>query len=214
MFEGYSPATIDFLWGIRFNNNREWFKAHKAEYEQHLYRPTLALAEDVRQGFSIPGTIIKNARIYRDTRYSDGIPYKEHLWFCLREDNVFWSEHPSMYFQIEPEGGSLGFIFYAPKAALMETHRRYMLKHPGEFEAIMTSILNCDRFQDRSTRYKRLKEGGSPDIDLWYQLKNCFLEEIIPVGDELYDLALPQRIISAFEILRPLYQYFRTLETL
>ncbi len=214
MFEGYSPATIDFLWGIRFNNNREWFKEHKAEYEQHLYRPTLALAEDVRQGFSIPGTIIKNARIYRDTRYSDGVPYKEHLWFCLREDNVFWSEHPSMYFQIEPEGGSLGFIFYAPRAALMETHRRYMRKHPGAFEAVMTPILDSGRFQDCSTRYKRLKEGGSPDIDRWYQLKNCFLEETIPVGDELYDPALPGRIISAFELLRPLYQYFRTLETL
>lgn len=213
MFEGYTPAAIDFLWGIRFNNNRAWFQDHKADYEQHLYRPTLALAEDVRQGFSIPGTILKTSRIYRDVRYSDGIPYKEHLWFCLREDNVFWSEHPSMYFQIEPEGGSLGFIFYSPRAALMQTHRNRMLEKPGQFEAIMAAILDTGRFQDRSSRYKRLKEGGNPQIDRWYQLKNCFLEETIPVGEELYDPALSQRIVSAFEILRPLYQYFRELES-
>ena len=25
MFEGFSPETFDFLWGIRMNNNREWF---------------------------------------------------------------------------------------------------------------------------------------------------------------------------------------------
>ena len=47
MFEGFSPETIDFLWGIRFNNNREWFQSHKAEYEKHLYRPMVALAEEV-----------------------------------------------------------------------------------------------------------------------------------------------------------------------
>ena len=24
MFTGFSPETVDFLWGIRMNNNREW----------------------------------------------------------------------------------------------------------------------------------------------------------------------------------------------
>ena len=32
MFEGFSPETIDFLWGIRMNNNREWFQANKKTY--------------------------------------------------------------------------------------------------------------------------------------------------------------------------------------
>ena len=30
-FEGYSPAALDFLWGIRFNNERGWFLAHKED---------------------------------------------------------------------------------------------------------------------------------------------------------------------------------------
>ena len=25
MFTGFTPETIDFLWGIRMNNNRDWF---------------------------------------------------------------------------------------------------------------------------------------------------------------------------------------------
>ena len=29
MFNGFTPAAIDFLWGIRFNNNRDWFQEHK-----------------------------------------------------------------------------------------------------------------------------------------------------------------------------------------
>jgi len=214
MFNGFSPETVDFLWGIRFNNNREWFREHKKEYEEYLYRPMLALAEEVRQRVKIEDTIIKTARIYRDVRYSNGIPYKEHLWFCLREDNVFWSEHPSMYFQIEPEGGSLGFIFYSPKAYLMETHRKRMLHRPEEFRAIVEPVLADGRFENRSTLYKRPKEGGRPELEPWYQLKNCFFEEIIPVGEGLFDPNLPERIADAFETLRPLYDYFRKLETM
>ena len=39
MFEGFSPETVDFLWGIRMNNNREWFMENKKNYTQYLYEP-------------------------------------------------------------------------------------------------------------------------------------------------------------------------------
>ena len=38
-FEGYSPAALDFLWGIRFNNERGWFLAHKEDYQSHVLAP-------------------------------------------------------------------------------------------------------------------------------------------------------------------------------
>ena len=47
MFEGYSPETVDFLWGIRLNNNREWFTQHKKDYANYLYEPTKALGKDL-----------------------------------------------------------------------------------------------------------------------------------------------------------------------
>ena len=34
MFQGYTSETLDFMWGIRFNNDRAWFQAHKEEYLQ------------------------------------------------------------------------------------------------------------------------------------------------------------------------------------
>ena len=27
MFQGFSQEAVDFLWGIRFNNERGWFEA-------------------------------------------------------------------------------------------------------------------------------------------------------------------------------------------
>ena len=47
MFTGYSDKTVEFMWGIRLNNNRDWFTAHKEEYLQHLYQPTMDLGSEV-----------------------------------------------------------------------------------------------------------------------------------------------------------------------
>ena len=31
MFQGFTQGAVDFLWGIRFKNERSWFLAHKEE---------------------------------------------------------------------------------------------------------------------------------------------------------------------------------------
>ena len=46
MFEGFSPETVDFLWGIRMNNNREWFTENKKNYVNYLYEPMKALGQN------------------------------------------------------------------------------------------------------------------------------------------------------------------------
>ncbi len=40
----YSEQTVDFLWRLRLNNSREWFRDHKEEYERLMLRPTKDLA--------------------------------------------------------------------------------------------------------------------------------------------------------------------------
>ena len=47
MFEGFTPETIDFLWGIRMNNNRDWFLEHKKQYVDTLYTPMKALGQQL-----------------------------------------------------------------------------------------------------------------------------------------------------------------------
>ena len=41
MFQGYSQETVDFMWGIRFNNERGWFLALSL---LHLSEPTRLLS--------------------------------------------------------------------------------------------------------------------------------------------------------------------------
>ena len=39
MFIGFSDATIDFLWELRFHNERPWFLEHKQVFLDTLDRP-------------------------------------------------------------------------------------------------------------------------------------------------------------------------------
>ena len=89
MFTGYSGETLDFLWGIRFNNERSWFLAHKEEYLRCLYQPTMELGAQAQalMGEKFPKLALNLhvSRIYRDARRLHGRgPYKDHLWFTLR----------------------------------------------------------------------------------------------------------------------------------
>ena len=81
MFTGFSDATIDFLWELRFHNERPWFLEHKQVFVDTLDRPMKALAADVtaalEQAYPQRKWYLHVARIYRDARRLHGSgPYK------------------------------------------------------------------------------------------------------------------------------------------
>ena len=92
MFQGFSQEAVDFLWGIRFNNERGWFEARKEEYLTLVAGPMRELGEQVHaaveEEFPKLGLNLHVSRIYRDARrlYGRG-PYKDHLWFTLRRQS-------------------------------------------------------------------------------------------------------------------------------
>ena len=47
-FQGFTPETVEFMWGIRFQNERSWFEAHKDVYLKELYRPMQELGRQVQ----------------------------------------------------------------------------------------------------------------------------------------------------------------------
>ena len=131
MFTGFTPETVDFLWGIRMNNDRDWFLAHKQQYVDSLYEPMKALGQALFQPFAdSPGNICKVSRIYRDQRMHPPQPYKESLWLCIRQDCQWWGENPCLYLEINPEGVDCGFFFWKPKTAAIEDFRKQITAQP------------------------------------------------------------------------------------
>jgi len=210
MFEGFSPETVDFLWGIRMNNNRSWFMEHKKQYTSTLYEPMKALGQDLFQPFlDQPGNVLKVSRIYRDARMHPPEPYKESLWICIRQDVEWWAENPCLYFEINPEGVDYGFFIWRPRTATMEDFRRHITAFPDEFLKLMADTEAATGQRIEAACYKRPKPCDNPDLLPYFAWKGqigCTRHE--DFSEATFGPELGERVAEFFAQLTPLYNYF------
>ena len=210
MFEGFSPETVDFLWGIRMNNNREWFTEHKKDYVNYLYEPMKALGKDLFQPFlDKPGNLLKVSRIYRDARLHHPLPYKESLWICIRQDVEWWAENPCLYFEITPDGISYGFFIWRPRVSTMNDIRNEWLNRPEEFLELIKSTEEATGMPITAELYKKPKPCDNPELVPYFAWRGqigCVVnEEFSPAS---FGPELGVRVKEFFEKLIPLYDYF------
>ena len=210
MFTGFTPETIDFLWGIRMNNNREWFTAHKKQYVETLYEPMKALGADLFRPFlDRPGNLLKVSRIYRDARLHHPLPYKESLWICIRQDVEWWAENPCLYFEINPDGIHYGFFFWRPRPAVLKQFRRDISAKPDEFLAMIKQVEADTGIPIHAETYKRPEKCDNPDLERFYSWKGqigCVIEE--PFSEDTFGPQLARRVGDFLTKLTPLYDFF------
>ncbi len=217
MFQGFSSETIDFLWGIRMNNERSWFLAHKQDYQTYLYEPMKELAnevwEELNQEFQDYGLTTKVARIYRDVRrVHHGGPYKEHLWFVVRKPVEDWTATPAFYFEVMPEGYEYGMGYYCARPIQMEIYRRRIQREPKELEQLAKKLNGQSEFVLEGDEYKRSKGEVSELLKPWYNRKSVALT-CTRGPDELFTSPeLKDQVVEGFRWLMPYYDYFRRLE--
>ena len=210
MFEGFSPETIDFLWGIRMNNNKEWFTANKKTYVDYVYEPMKALGKELFQPFlDRPGNILKVSRIYRDARMHPPEPYKESLWICIRQDVEWWAENPCLYFEVNPEGVSYGFFIWKPRTAALEEFRRYITAYPDEFLELIRSTEEAVGQPILADTYKRPKPTENKALEPYFAWRGQIgcTRDIAP-GPEMFGPELKKEVADFFEKLTPLYDFF------
>ena len=210
MFTGFTPETMDFLWGIRMNNNRDWFTQHKNDYVRTLYEPMKELGQAVFRPFlERPGNLLKVSRIYRDARMHPPTPYKESLWLCIRQDVDWWAENPCLYFEITPDGASYGFFYWKPRTATMEDFRRKISAKPDDFLKLISDTETAVGQPIQAACYKRPKPTDNPALIPYFAWKGeigC-TRNIAP-GDALFGPQLENEVRGFFEALTPLYEYF------
>jgi len=210
MFEGFSPETVDFLWGIRMNNNREWFLEHKKDYVNYLYEPMKALGKDLFQPFlDRPGNVLKVSRIYRDTRIPQPVPYKESLWICIRQDVEWWAENPCLYFEIRPEGVTYGFVLWRPRPSTMEEIRKAIAEKPKPFLKLIRDTEKATGLPITADCYKRTKPCPEKALERFFGWKgniSCTVTE--EFNPEVFGPELGLRAAEFLNKLIPLYEYF------
>lgn len=102
--------TLAFLSQLKLHNNREWFAAHREQYEQArattdalTAKLITAVAEAADPRAGLLNVRDCTYRIYRDTRFSpDKTPYKTHIGIFINPPAGKKSLTGGYYFHIEP----------------------------------------------------------------------------------------------------------------
>lgn len=212
MFNGFTEKTGEFFWELAFNNERTWFTEHKQEFEETVNTPFKALANDtfalMEARYPKLDCRLHISRIYRDARRLFGRgPYKDHLWFSIKASDMLL-EGPMFWFEIGAKDYSYGMGFYSATAGQMEAFRRSIDANPSGFVRIVSALerkgfgLDCEQ-------YRRPKKTFENELlNRWYNSRRVGLDKSFDLGGNAYSKDLPAVLLSEYEALMPLYEYF------
>ena len=218
MFRGFSQETVDFMWGIRFNNERSWFMEHKADYQNYFHDPMKALGAEVQEKllekFPNSGLNVKMSRIYRDARRLFGRgPYKDHLWLSFyRGDSREDGERPVLWFELAPESWSYGMGFWCAKPVTMMKHRVRMDRDARPMLELAQRLNGQEEFLLEGPDYSKLsRPAPCGELAEWYGKKSLALIHEEPLSELIYSRELVDRLVEGFTFLMPYYDYFSTI---
>jgi uncharacterized protein (TIGR02453 family) len=218
MFQGFTDQTVDFMWGIRFNNERGWFLDHKQEYLDFFYTPMRELANELYAWMAekLPDLALecKVSRIYKDARRLHGSgPYRDHLWLSLQQPTEAYTTAPCFWFELGPELWSYGLGYYLMKPVDMAKLRARMDASPEEMARLTRRLSRQKEFALEGREYKRPR-GPAPlkILEPWYLKKDFALSHEEKLSEELFSRELVDHLKRGFEFLIPGYRYFSTLD--
>jgi len=171
----FTPDLFRFLTRLKRNNNREWFQAHKEEYEAVAHQPAVQFIADFAAPlFKISPYLVADPRstrgslfrIYRDTRFSpDKRPYKTHIAmkFSHRGKDV---HSPGFYLHLEPKGCFAASGLWHPEAPTLLKVRNAMVERSNEWRPVR-KLLNWDD----ATKLSRPPRGFLCDHEFVEDLK-------------------------------------------
>jgi len=140
----YIPRLFEFLRRLSENNNRDWFRGHKAEYDElrALWLADLQVMID-RMAMWEPGVARFTAsqcayRIYRDTRFSlDKTPFKVYFSASVSPYGRH-IERAGYYLQLDIRPGESGLYagIWHPESATLKKLRHAVVDNIEEFEEV------------------------------------------------------------------------------
>ena len=224
-FRGFRPAAIGFLRSLARNNTREWFAAHRDDYEREVRAPLGALVEeiDVRLAEIAPEIVGDPKRslfrIHRDVRFSsDKSPYKTNAacWFYHgAAGRGVGSTTPhggaGFYFHMEPGGSMLGAGIWMPPRPTLTRIREHIDEEHASLRRLLRDPALRKRFGtlDTSARLTRMPRGyteNHPAADL-LRHQSFTVGRAISDG-ELFSPKLADLLARDYARLVPLVRWF------
>jgi len=208
-------TTIKFLKDVEKNNNREWFNAHKAQYETALENVN-QFKDEVVKGLNKKDMIEEGKvfRIYRDVRFSkDKAPYKNNLGIAFKRATK--ARRGGYYLHLEPGKSLVAGGFWAPEPADLKRIREEFAHDDKTIRKITSQkkfiqyfgTLEGDELKTAPPGYDR----DHPAIDLirkkQYLVTRKFSDKEVTSPDFL------KEVIQTFEAMRPYLDYMSDVLT-
>lgn len=215
-FPGISPAALAFLRGLSVHNDRDWFAAHKQDYERSVRLPMVALLQDLAATMlGIDDQLVLDprrgalSRIHRDTRFSrDKSPYRTNQWLGIKRAGEGWPSRPTFFFEFGCDKYRWGMGYYAASASTMAAVRQRMAARTEEF---LSAVATADAagFRLEGDRYARPRgDGAAPEsIRAWQGMKSPYLAVTRKMDEAFHSPALAAEVAGGFQALAPLYRF-------
>lgn len=209
----FAPEALKFLRNLARHNDREWFQPRKAQYEELLKEPMLAVIRKITDAMlDFAPQHVRPAeksmfRIYRDTRFShDKRPYKTHVAAWWTHTGLDKTSGAGYYFHVSPKEVIVAAGAYMPEKDQLAAIRDWMLEHHGEFRKLLQSAAvrrTFVEFEGNSlTRPPKGFPADHPAMDL-VRCRQWGLSATLPAETAL-DPKLAQTVVRHFKLAAPI----------
>ncbi|GAP67288.1 TIGR02453 family protein [Mizugakiibacter sediminis] len=214
----FTAATFRFLRDLAAHNDRAWFKAQQARYEEHVREPYLRLIADLQAPLAkisphyradprkVGGSLF---RIQRDTRFSgDKQPYKTWAGARFFHERRHETPAPSFYLHIQPGDCFAGGGIWHPQAPTLKRIRDFLADNPAAWKRAVHAKAFRDRFELWGERLSRPPRGYDPAHELVEDLKLKNFAGGAGFPDKLATSSeLLPHVIDTFKRLAPMIDY-------
>lgn len=215
-----SKDNLTFLSQLKKNNNRDWFTAHKEEYQKQ-HENIISFADDLLSKLNEHDVIEtlngKKSlfRIYRDVRFSkDKSPYKTHWAGGFKRATK--ERRGGYYFQIAPDNNT--FIaggFWAPNKEDLLRIREEIAIDDEELREILADKNFVKTFgQLDGEQLKSAPKGFDKDhkaIDLLRFKQYIFSKNFS--DEEVLSPDFANKVNETFKVMRPFFDYMSDVLT-
>ena len=221
-FTGFTAESFLFFEELALNNQKAWFDANRARYDQHVVGAFRGLLEAVTPGllklnphFEVGGkTNHSFSRINRDIRFSkDKSPYKSNYYLYAYDDRHDRGHGGRLYVGLSADCVTAGFSIYGswrgPKGMLETLFRKRVTSHGKTFAALLTHVLPPRRYETYWHREEKGDWAQYPGLprrdDDWQTLHAWVVRKVfLPGARGVGTPAFAQTVEGIFAELYPL----------
>jgi uncharacterized protein (TIGR02453 family) len=157
-FAGWPKPAVQFFHGLKRDNSKAYFEAHRQVYEEQVRQPMEALLAELETDLG-PDIEVKIFRLNRDLRFSpDKRPYKEHLGAYLSSPRA-----GGVYLQVSNDGLYLAIGSHEMAPDQLARYRDAVAGKDGEKLARIVAALVKAGYQVTEPSFKRVPAGYPAD---------------------------------------------------